>query len=106
MLAARFLAEVVAGVEVATDLRSAVVNLTAIHGIEEAALLMEWKREQLVRPAGGIVTSRQSLCFGVDSGFSADVLDRDENGKRPAAGAALVALITELDGERVSRVRH
>ena len=106
MPASCFLTEVVAGLEVATNLRPAVVDLAAIHGIEEAALLVKWKRKQLVRPAGGIVSSRQSHGFDVDPRLTADVFDGDENGKRPAARAALVALKLGCDGARVSRVRH
>jgi hypothetical protein len=103
---ASFLAKVVAGLKIAADLRPAVVNLAAIHRAQETALLLERERKELVRPAGSVVTARQSQRFGVDARFPADVLDRDENGKGSATGATFVALIAKCDVGLVNRVRH
>jgi hypothetical protein len=103
---ASFLAKVVAGLEIAADLRPAFVNLAAIHWVQETALLLKRERKELVRPTGGVVASRQSQRFCVDAGLPTDVVDGDENGKGSAAGAAFVALKVKGAVGLINRVRH
>jgi hypothetical protein len=100
---ARFLTEGIARFEIAANLRPTAVNLASVHGIEEAALVVKREREQLVRPARHVMPRRKSLCFDGDARLAADIVVRHKDGKGPAAGAALVALVTRLV---VSRVRH
>ena len=102
------LAEVVAGLKIATDLRAAAVDFAPFHGVEKAALFLERKRKKLVRPPGGVVPPWKAQRLRVDPRFPPDVFNCHEDRERPAAGTALVALEASWAGRGppVNLVRH
>ena len=85
MLAAR--------VETAANVGTRRINITSLVESEERARMLERERKQLKPPGFGLQIGIKFLAFVTDSWLSFGVRFRYKDRKRPATGAAQIAIV-------------